>query len=78
MAVRLHNPGYDNAKKLVREGKVALDERDDWSEHQPSATGKTPSSKRTGTRSSGAGTSASTRRARRTPRVTTSSPTGTS
>ncbi|MCW2997293.1 MAG: hypothetical protein JWN65_842 [Solirubrobacterales bacterium] len=37
MAVRLHRPGYDRAKKLVGDGKVALDDRDDWSEHQPSA-----------------------------------------
>ena len=37
MAVRLHNPGYNHAKKLVADGKVALDERDDWSEHRPSA-----------------------------------------
>jgi len=37
MAVRLYNPGYYHAKKLVAEAKVALDERDDWSEHQPSA-----------------------------------------
>jgi hypothetical protein len=29
-------PGYDYAKKLIANGKVALDERDDWSEHQPS------------------------------------------
>jgi hypothetical protein len=37
MAVKLHSPGYDHAKQLVDEGKVVLDERDDWSEHQPSA-----------------------------------------
>ena len=37
MAVKLHNPGYDHAKRLVAERKVVLDERDDWSEHQPSA-----------------------------------------
>ena len=37
MAVRLHNPGYDHAKQLVADGKVVLDGRDDWSEHQPSA-----------------------------------------
>jgi hypothetical protein len=37
MAVRLHNPGYDHARKLIADGKVVLDERDDWSEHQPSA-----------------------------------------
>jgi hypothetical protein len=37
MAVQLNTPGYDHAKKLVADGKVVLDERDDWSEHQPSA-----------------------------------------
>ena len=37
MAVKLHNPGYDHAKQLIAEGKVVLDDRDDWSEHQPSA-----------------------------------------
>ncbi len=38
MAVKLHNPGYDRAKRLIAERKVALDDRGDWSEHQPSAT----------------------------------------
>jgi hypothetical protein len=37
MAVRLHRPGYDYAQRLVGEGKVVLDDRDAWSEHQPSA-----------------------------------------
>jgi hypothetical protein len=37
MAVKLHRPGYEHAQKLVREGKVVLDDRDAWSEHQPSA-----------------------------------------
>ena len=37
MAVKLHSPGYDRAKQLVAERKVVLDDRDDWSEHQPSA-----------------------------------------
>jgi hypothetical protein len=37
MAVKLHGPGYDRAQKLVRERKVVLDDRDAWSEHQPSA-----------------------------------------
>ncbi len=31
MAVKLHRPGYDHARQLVG------DERDAWSEHQPSA-----------------------------------------
>jgi hypothetical protein len=37
MAVKLHNPAYEHAKKLIADGRVAIDERDDWSEHQPSA-----------------------------------------
>jgi hypothetical protein len=37
MAVKLNRRGYDHAKRLVEDGKVELDERDDWSEHQPSA-----------------------------------------
>jgi subtilisin-like proprotein convertase family protein len=36
MAVRLHNPGYDYAKKLIDDRHVVLDDRDAWSEHQPS------------------------------------------
>jgi hypothetical protein len=38
MAVRLSKRSYEYAKQLIHEGKVALDERDDWSEHQPSAS----------------------------------------
>jgi hypothetical protein len=37
MTVRLHSPGYDRAKRLVDEGRAVLDDRDAWSEHQPSA-----------------------------------------
>jgi hypothetical protein len=37
MAVKLHRPGYDHAKQLVGDGHVVLDDRDAWSEHQPSA-----------------------------------------
>jgi hypothetical protein len=37
MAVKLHRPGYEHAKALVADGKVVLDDRDGWSEHQPSA-----------------------------------------
>jgi hypothetical protein len=36
MTVKLHNPGYAHAKGLAGEGRVVLDERDAWSEHQPS------------------------------------------
>jgi hypothetical protein len=37
MTVKLHRPGYDHARQLVDDGRIVLDERDDWSEHQPSA-----------------------------------------
>jgi hypothetical protein len=37
MAVKLNNKAFDHAKTLIHEGKVVLDERDAWSEHQPSA-----------------------------------------
>jgi hypothetical protein len=37
MAVRLNHRGFDHAKDQVKQGHVVLDERDDWSEHQPSA-----------------------------------------
>lgn len=37
MAVKLHQPGYNHARRLVEGGKVVLDDRDAWSEHQPSA-----------------------------------------
>lgn len=34
--MKLNAKAYENAKKLVREGKVVRDSRDDWSEHAPS------------------------------------------
>src|SRR4051812_48814943 len=37
MAVKLNPAGYKNAKSLVKAGKATHDERDDWSEHAPSA-----------------------------------------
>jgi hypothetical protein len=37
MAVNLNKSAFDHAKKLINEGHVELDERDAWSEHQPSA-----------------------------------------
>ena len=35
--MRLSERSFEYAKQLIREGKRVLDERDDWSEHQPSA-----------------------------------------
>jgi hypothetical protein len=37
MATRLNTRSYEFALELVKNGKAVLDERDDWSEHQPSA-----------------------------------------
>jgi len=37
MAVKLNRKAYDHAKSLIEADKVVVDERDDWSEHQPSA-----------------------------------------
>ena len=37
MAVKLNRKAFELAKSLVLEGKYVYDERDDWSEHRPSA-----------------------------------------
>ena len=37
MAVTLNRRAYEHAKELIDEGRFVFDERDDWSEHQPSA-----------------------------------------
>jgi hypothetical protein len=36
MAAKLNQRGVDHAKKLIEAGEVVLDDRDAWSEHQPS------------------------------------------
>jgi hypothetical protein len=35
--VRLNETAYEHARNLIATGKAVLDERDAWSEHQPSA-----------------------------------------
>jgi hypothetical protein len=35
--VRLNQRAFDHAKKLIGDGQYVLDERDEWSEHQPTA-----------------------------------------
>src|SRR5712671_3293378 len=35
--VHLNRSAFDHAKQLIKEGKFVFDERDAWSEHQPSA-----------------------------------------
>jgi hypothetical protein len=37
MAVTLNPRAYEHAKELINEGRFVFDERDAWSEHQPSA-----------------------------------------
>ena len=37
MTVKLNKRGYDHAKRLIQEGHFVWDERDAWSEDQPSA-----------------------------------------
>jgi hypothetical protein len=37
MAVKLSQSAYDHAKQLIGDGRAVLDDRDAWSEHQPSA-----------------------------------------
>lgn len=37
MAVTLNARAYEHAKELINEGRFVFDERDAWSEHQPSA-----------------------------------------
>ena len=36
MTVKLNKSGYDHAQELVKEGRFVSDDRDAWSEHQPS------------------------------------------
>jgi hypothetical protein len=38
MAVKLNETAFEHAKALIDEGDVVVDERDDWSEHQPSSS----------------------------------------
>ena len=35
--MKLNESGYTHARRLVEDGRVAVDDRDEWSEHQPSA-----------------------------------------
>lgn len=37
MTITLNKTGYQHAQRLVTEGRFVFDERDDWSEHQPSS-----------------------------------------
>src|SRR5437764_13406971 len=37
MAVKLNNQAFEHATKLIEQGQFVFDEKDMWSEHQPSA-----------------------------------------
>jgi hypothetical protein len=36
MAVKLNERGYQHARQLIEDGRYVLDDRDAWSEHEPS------------------------------------------
>jgi hypothetical protein len=36
MALKLNDRAFEHAKQLIKKGDFVADERDDWSEHQPS------------------------------------------
>jgi hypothetical protein len=36
MSVKLNRRGYDHARSLIEKGHFVIDDRDAWSEHQPS------------------------------------------
>ncbi|HZQ27269.1 MAG TPA: hypothetical protein VFA94_06190 [Acidimicrobiales bacterium] len=35
--MKLNDAAFEHAQALIKDGKYVLDDRDDWSEHQPSA-----------------------------------------
>ncbi|MFE3031661.1 hypothetical protein ACFXKY_08420 [Streptomyces canus] len=37
MTVKLNPRAFNHARKLAEEGRVVMDDRDEWSEHRPSA-----------------------------------------
>lgn len=37
MAVKLNRRAYEHAQKLIKDGRRVIDDRDAWSEHQPTA-----------------------------------------
>jgi hypothetical protein len=38
VSVKLNDRAFEYANDLIKQGKFVLDDRDDWSEHQPSAS----------------------------------------
>jgi len=48
MATKLNRDALKHAEKLIADGKVVRDERDDWSEHAPSADDENRLIERTG------------------------------
>jgi hypothetical protein len=37
MAIRLNESASEQARRLIEDGRFVVDQRDDWSEHQPSS-----------------------------------------
>jgi hypothetical protein len=67
MAVALNRKGLEHAKELVSRRKVDIDDREAWSEHQPSHQQKTTSSTHKDSRSMESGIWESTTRRTKTP-----------
>jgi len=76
--VRLNETAYEHAKRMITEGRAVIDERDDWSEHQPTAEQENEFIRAHAGRPTPAGTSGSTRKRPSRPRRATSSRTATS
>jgi hypothetical protein len=53
MAVTVHRSALTHAKNLIKQGKAVRDERDAWSEHQPSAAKENEFIRRNGWREYG-------------------------
>ena len=53
MAVTLHRSALTHARNLIKQGKAVRDERDAWSEHQPSAAKENEFIRRNGWREYG-------------------------
>ena len=74
MAVEINRRGFEHAQQLISDGRAVADERDDWSEHQPSAEDENRFIERHGWPNTANGTLASTTRNPPGQRRTTNSP----
>ena len=74
MAVKLNRGAFDHAKELIDDGKFVFDERDAWSEHQPSTQQENAFIERMDLKNIANGIWVSTTRSPKTPKDGMSSP----